>query len=200
MNLHFSGLKRHFLHQFAGNLDNQMNDHWQLDGMRMVERKQDALNTNFLIGLMDDAPNEQVEEPTLHVDVRAQPKVEGDRTLQHLASRIVEEVTFSSTPRQLATQVLNQAGIETKPKPSQTVNTHLRHVGQRAKKIPRSSAPKVRKVKRTSTTSSATPRRRGPPLQTRQRPAIGAEHETPSPSRGSRTGRKKHSRRGLFRR
>ena len=177
-----------------------MNDHSQLDGMRMVERKQDALNTNFLIGLMDDAPKKQVEEPTLHVDVRSQPKVEGDQTLHHLASRIMEEVTFASTPRQLATQVLNQAGIETKPKPNQTVNNHLRHVGQRARKIPRSDAPKIRKVKRTSSAPSTTPQRRGPPLQTRQRPPMGAEHETPSPSRRVRTGRKRQSRRSLFRR
>lgn len=177
-----------------------MNNHSQVDGMRMVERKQDALSTNFLIGLMDDAPQKQVEEPTLHVDVRSQPKVEGDQTLQHLASRIVEEVTFSSTPRQLATQVLNQAGIETKPESNHTVNSHLRHAGQRARRIPRSTAPKIRKVKRTPAAASTKPRRRGPPLQTRQRPAMGAEHETPQPSRRVRTGRKKQSRRGLFRR
>ena len=177
-----------------------MNDHSHLDGMRMVERKQDALSTNFLIGLMDDAPKKQVEEPTLHVDVRTQPKVEGDQTLQHLASRIVEEVTYSSSPRQLARQVLNQAGIETKPKSNQTVNNHLRHVGQRARKIHRSDAPKIRKVKRTKTASSTSPRRKGPPLTTRQRPAMGTEHETPQPSRRARTGRKKQSRRGLFRR
>ena len=102
-----------------------MNDHSKLDGMRMVERKQDALSTNFLIGLMDDAPKKQVEQPTLHVDVRSKPKVEGDQTLQHLASRIVEEVTFSSTPRQLATQVLNQAGIETKPKARHSPSSRL---------------------------------------------------------------------------
>ena len=200
MNSSFSGSKRYFAHRIAGNLDNQMNDHSQLDGMRMVERKQDALSTNFLIGLMDDAPKKQVEQPTLHVDVRSKPKVEGDQTLQHLASRIVEEVTFSSTPRQLATQVLNQAGIETKPKASQTVNNHLRHVGQRARKIPRSSAPKIRKVKRTPTAPSTMPRRRGPPPQTRQRPAIGTEHETAPPPRRVRKGRKKQSRRSLFRR
>lgn len=177
-----------------------MNGHLEVDGMRMIERKQDALSTNFLIGLMDDAPKKQAQQPTLHVDIRPQPKVEGDQTLQHLASRIVEEVTHSSTPRQLATQVLNQAGIDTKTKPSQTVNHHLRHVGQRARKVPRTRALKVRKVKRASTASATTFPRRGPPLQTRQRPAVGAEHETPPPSRRAQTGRKKHSRRSLFRR
>ena len=177
-----------------------MDDHLGLDGMRMVERKQDALSTNFLIGLIDDAPKKQAEEPTLHVDVRSKPSVEGDQTLQHLASRIVDEVTYSSTPRQLATQVLNQAGIETKPKSNHTVNSHLRHVGQRARKVPRSAGQKIRKVKRTSTPSPSRLPRGGPPLQTRQRPAIGAEHETPQQSRRAQTGRKKHSRRGLFRR
>jgi hypothetical protein len=76
----------------------------------------------------------------------------------------------------------------------------LRHAGQRARRIPRSAGPKIRKVKRTSTPSPSRLPRGGPPLQTRQRPAMGAEHETPQPSRRAQTGRKKHSRRGLFRR
>ena len=148
-----------------------MKRHFILDGMRMVERKQDALSTNFLIGLMDEPAKKKARkarDETLHVDVRSKPRVEGDQTLQHLASRIVEEVTVSSTPRQLATQVLNQAGIVTKVEPKRTVNGHLTHVGQRAKKIPRSNGRKIRKVKRAAPVPASPPRRRGPPcLKTR---------------------------------
>jgi hypothetical protein len=180
-----------------------MKSHFASDGMRMVERKQDALSTNFLIGLMDEAPKKKASkamDETLHLDVRPQPHIEGDRTLQHLASRIVEEVTVSSTPRQLATQVLNQAGIVTKVEPKSTVNGHLKHVGLRAKKIPRSNGRKIRKVKRAAAVPASLPRRRGPPAQTRLRPSMGSEHDTAPPPRQVRPSRKKQSRRRLFRR
>ena len=166
--------------------------------MRMGERKQDALSTNFLIGLMDEVPKKK--EPTLHVDVRRRPTVKGDATLEHLASRIVEEVTVSSSPRQLATKVLNNAGIDTRTKKPQTEKSHLRHVGQRARKIPRNPVRKVRKVKRAVPERTAPQRRRGPPSQTRNRPAMGAEQETAPPPRRVRSSKKRQSRRGLFRR
>jgi len=166
--------------------------------MRMVERKQDALSTNFLIGLMEDKPKKEPE--TLHVGVRKRPRVTGDSTLEHLANRIVEEVTVSSSPRQLATQVLNQAGIQTKTKPQQTDNSHLRHVGQRARKIPQSPQRRIRKVKRSEPVVRTRPQRRGPPATTRSRPAMGAEQETAPAPRKVRTSKKKQSRRGLFRR
>ena len=166
--------------------------------MRMGERKQDALSTNFLIGLMDEVPKK--EESTLHVGVRRRPTVKGDATLEHLANRIVEEVTVSSSPRQLATQVLNNAGIETRTKKPQTQNSHLRHVGQRARKIPQSPARKIRKVKRATPDAPLPQRRRGPPSQTRNRPAMGAEQETAPPPRRVRPSKKKQSRRSLFRR
>ena len=179
--------------------------------MRMVERKQDALSTNFLIGLMDDAPKQQAKSrpkrteksDTLHVDVRPKPQVSGDRTLEHLASRIVEEVTVSSSPRQLANQVLNQAGIETRQRPSNVTNAHLRHVGQQSRKIPQTSQRKIRRVKRAVTPSAPVQRRRGPPVQTRTRPAVGTEHEVSPPPRrvkSKKSSRRKQSRRGMFRR
>jgi hypothetical protein len=177
----------------------------------MGERKQDALSTNFLIGLMDDAPKHQAKQKpkrtakkeTLHVGVRPQPQVAGDRTLEHLASRIVEEVTVSSSPRQLANQVLNQAGIETRQVPSNAPNAHLRHVGQRSRKIPHTSQPKIRRVKRAPTSQSPVRQRRGPPVQTRTRPAVGTEHEVSPPPRrvkSKKSSHRKQSRRGMFRR
>jgi hypothetical protein len=168
--------------------------------MRMVERKQDALSTNFLIGLMDDAPKKRVAEQTLHVDVRRQPKVTGDRTLEHLASRIVEEVTVSSSPRQLATQVLNQAGIQTNAKPQRTTNAHLRHAGQPSTKIQQIPTRRIRRVKRTTPVVRTPARRRGPPTQTRSRPAVGGEHAAAPAPRKVAANRKKQSRRGMFRR
>ena len=179
--------------------------------MRMVERKQDALSTNFMIGLMEDGPKEQAKprrrkqanQPELHVNLRPQPVISGDRTLEHLASRIVEEVTVSSSPRQLANQVLNQAGIETKASTHNVTNGHLRHVGQRARKIPQSPQRKVRRVKRVAVEVQPPQRRRGPPAQTRARPAIGAELEvTPAPRRvnSKKSSKRKPSRRGVFRR
>lgn len=195
----------------SGNLHNHLKADNRLDGMRMGERKQDALSTNFLIGLMDDAPKHQakskpkrtVKKETLHVDVRPQPQVSGDRTLEHLASRIVEEVTVSSSPRQLANQVLNQAGIETRQRPSNVTNAHLRHVGQRSRKIHHTSQPKIRRVKRAPTSPSLVRQRRGPPVQTRTRPAVGTEHEVSPPPRrvkSKKSSRRKQSRRGMFRR
>ena len=179
--------------------------------MRMVERKQDALSTNFMIGLMEDGPKEQAKprrrkqekQPELHVEVRPQPRISGDKTLEHLASRIVEEVTVSSSPRQLANQVLNQAGIETKANSQNVTNSHLRHVGQRARKIPQNPQRKVRRVKRAAVEMQPPQGRRGPPAQTRTRPATGAEHDvTPAPRRvqSKKSSRRKPSRRGVFRR
>jgi len=40
--------------------------------MRMVERKQDSLSTNFLLGLMD---NEQNTKDEIRIDVRKAPNV-----------------------------------------------------------------------------------------------------------------------------
>ncbi len=166
--------------------------------MRMVERKQDTLNTNFLIGLMEDGMKK--EDPPLQVNLRRRPQIEGDRTLSHLANRIVEEVTVTSSPRQLATQVLNQAGIETKTVAPKTNNTHLEHVGRRARKIPQSTQIKIRRVKRKPLRQTPPSMRRGPPVSTRNRPAMGAEQDAASLPRQARPSKKKQSRRGLFRR
>jgi hypothetical protein len=100
----------------------------------------------------------------------------------------------------LATRVLNNAGIDTRTKKPQPENSHLRHVGQRARKVPRSPLRKVRKVKRAVPERTAPQRRCGPPSQTRNRPAMGAEQETAPPPRRVRPSKNRQSRRGLFRR
>ncbi len=166
--------------------------------MRMVERKQDTLNTRSLIRLMENGMKK--EDSPLHVNLRRRPQIKGDKTLSHLANRIVEEVTVSSSPRQLATQVLNQAGIETKTVAPKTNSTHLEHVSRRAREIPQSSQPKIRRVKRSPVRQTPPSLRRGPPVATRNRPAVGAEHEGASLPRQARPIKKNQSRRGLFRR
>ena len=52
--------------------------------MRMVERKQDALSKNFLLGLIDDEPKNEGE---IHIDVRKAPRIKSDQTLSHLTKR-----------------------------------------------------------------------------------------------------------------
>ncbi len=115
--------------------------------MRMIEREQVGLTKNFLVSLME----EQLEiQQHLVVDVHNLPIVHNGDTLRHMASRIVEEATTVS-PRGLAKDVLNRAGIDSfDPGEPQIESGHLRHVGRRAKKLVRSqrSSKKRRKVRK----------------------------------------------------
>ena len=135
----------------------------------MVERKQDALSKNFLLGLIDD---ESKSEDELHIEVRKAPRVKGDQSLAHLSKRIVDEVRIT-TPRQRAQSVLKNAGLHTQSNVTQVANSHLQHVGQRARKVALNETPvrRIRRVKkqpeppqlavqaRTSSSDSISPRR-----------------------------------------
>jgi hypothetical protein len=167
--------------------------------MRMVERKQDALSNNFLLGLIDD---EKKTEDEIHIDVRKAPKVKGDQSLAHLAKRIVDEVRVT-TPRQRAQSVLDNVGLHKKSNVTQTSNSHLQHVGQRARRVSLNEEPirRIRRVKK----QPETPRRRrpmrGPPQATRRRPAVGSENETRRSARNaSNTKGKGRKRRSFLRR
>ena len=83
-----------------------------LDGMRMVQRKQDALSSNFLLEMIDDAEKNN----EIKMDVRKAPRIKSDQTLSHLSNRIVDEVRVT-TPRQRAKNVLKTAGISTSHSP-----------------------------------------------------------------------------------
>ena len=161
----------------------------------MVERKQDALSTNFLLGLMDV---EEQDKGELHVDVRKAPRVKGDQSISHLANRIVDEVRVI-TPRQRAQKVLSNAGLAPKSNVTTTFNTHLQHVGQRARKIPLNH-DSVRKVRRVKKQPESTRRRamRGPPPATRSRPATGMEDEVRLSARDSSNSRGKRRKRRSF--
>ena len=125
-----------------------------LDGMHMIERKQDALNGAMLRALMAEHLREEREK------VQHQPIQ--DASFSALASRIVEDARNGKTHKSAASNVLADIGLET---PKQIVEqSPMRHVGQRARKIPLRTR-KVRRVKRSS---------RAPP-QTRGRPPVGHE-------------------------
>ncbi len=165
--------------------------------MRMVERKQDALSKNFLLGLIDDEPKNEGE---LHIDVRKAPQIKSDQTLSHLTKRIVDEVRIT-TPRQRAQSVLKNAGLHTQSNVTQVANSHLQHVGQRARKVSLNETP-VRRIRRVKKQPEPPQRRRsmrGPPQATRSRPSVGSENEVRSSARNqSNSTGKRRKRRSMF--
>ena len=165
----------------------------------MVERKQDALSKNFLLGLIED---ETKSDDEIYIDVRKPPQVKGDQTLAHLTKRIVDEVRIT-TPRQRAQNVLKNAGLHTQSNVTQVSNGHLQHVGQRARKVSlnESTVRRVRRVKK----QPGPPRRRrsirGPPQATRSRPAVGSEKEVKRSARNQSSATvKRRKRRSMFNR
>jgi len=176
--------------------------------MRMVERKQDSMNDAFLFSLMQKQLEEEGEIDELTMDVVKAPRIQGDESLSNLANRIVDEVKTVSAQESLANKVLQQAGIDTSLGAAQpeVVNGHLKHVGQRARKLARreNSTRRVRKVKtRTSPSQlnvnakfSAGKAKRGPPSSTKSRPSIGSEDEVRKSARGKSNKRGRISKRG----
>ena len=127
-----------------------------MDGMHMIERKQDALNGAMLRALMAEHLREE-REKVQHEPIQ-------DASFSALASRIVEDAKSGTTHKSTASNFLSELGVDV---PTHSVEqSPLRHVGQRAKKIPLKPR-RVRKVKRTSRA----------PASTRTRPAVG--HERP---------------------
>lgn len=156
--------------------------------MRMVERKQDSMSDSFLFSLMQKQLEEEEEVDEITMDVVKAPRIQGDETLSNLASRIVDEVKVVKTQKSLANKVLQQAGIDTSLGGAEPIvsNGHLKHVGQRARKLVRreNATRRVRKVKTRAAPSqinrnftSAGKSKRGPPNSTKSRPSIGREDE-----------------------
>ena len=164
-----------------------------MDGMRMVERKQDSMSDSFLFSLMQKQLEEEEEIDEITMDVVKAPIIQGDETLSNLASRIVDEVKVVKTPKSLANKVLQQAGIDTSLGGAEPIvaNGHLKHVGQRARKLVRreNATRRARKDKTRSAPSqinrkpTAGNSKRGPPNSTKSRPAIGREDEARKSSR-----------------
>ena len=156
----------------------------------MVERKQDSMSDSFLFSLMQKQLEEEEEEEVdeITIDVVKAPRIQGDQTLSNLASRIVDEVKVVKTQKSLANKVLQQAGIDTSLGGAEPIvsNGHLKHVGQRARKLVRreNATRRVRKVKTRAEPSqinrnftAAGKSKRGPPNSTKSRPSIGREDE-----------------------
>ena len=127
-----------------------------MDGMYMDERKQDAISESMLKALME----EQEDEQQIEREVRRVKKV--NSTFETLANRIVNDAQNGQSHRSVATSVLSNIGVGITPEGRN--RNPLRHVGQRAKKVPLKSR-RVRRVKRQSKA----------PLRTRHRPAIGQQ-------------------------
>ncbi len=146
----------------------------------MVQRKQDTLTEKFLDSLIEENRIEEGENE-ITLEVKQAPDVEGDESFSNLASRIVDEVVSSRSPADLAKRVLKQAGIDTHEGPAEphVYNGHLRHVGQRARKISHkeNTTLRIRKVKSQARGAPPSLRRRGAPLETRIRPSLGMEDE-----------------------
>ena len=123
--------------------------------MHMIERKQDGLNGAMLRALMAEHLREEREK------VEHQPIQ--DSSFSALASRIVDDARNGMTHRSAATDLLKEIGVQS-PK-TIVEQSPMRHVGQRARKVPLKTR-RVRKVKRTSRA----------PSQTRTRPPIGHDN------------------------
>ena len=129
----------------------------------MDERKQDAINESMLKALL----NEQVDEQQIKREVhRTNQNIS---TFETLANRIINDVQNAQTHRSVANGVLNNIGVKFTPKDK--THNPLRHVGQRARKVPL----KTRKVRRVKRQSRA-------PLRTRHRPSVG-QHPSQMSSR-----------------
>lgn len=147
----------------------------------------------FLFSLMQKQLEEEGEIDEIRMDVVKAPIIQGDETLSNLASRIVDEVKVVA-PKSLANKVLQQAGIDTSLEAAQPIvsNGHLKHVGQRARKLVRreNATRRIRKVKTTTspsqinhTSASGGKSKRGPPGSTKSRPSIGREDEVRTSAR-----------------
>ena len=123
--------------------------------MHMIERKQDGLNGAMLRALMAEHLREEREK------VEHQPIQ--DSSFSALASRIVDDARNGMTHRSAATDLLTEIGVQS-PK-TIVEQSPMRHVGQRARKVPLKTR-RVRKVKRTSRA----------PSQTRTRPPVGHDN------------------------
>ena len=128
----------------------------------MDERKQDAMTKSMMKGFIEEREHEQQIQREVHRIKNT------NSTFETLANRIVNDARNVQTHRSVANSVLSNIGVEIKP--SEGRGSPLRHVGQRAKKVPL----KTRKVRRIKRQSKA-------PLSTRHRPALGQKSTQMSP-------------------
>ena len=175
--------------------------------MHFVEREQETLTDNFADEVLKQAAEVRASSDEITLQLKSKPVVDEDESFANLATRIVDEVISTKSPKSLAEQVLEQAGISTSNDVAEPkiFNGHLRHVGKRARKVSRkqnlSRELKIRRVKRAVRGPPPNLRRMGAPHQTRSRPSIGMEDEIRQSARDSTNIRgKSKKKRRLFRR
>ena len=172
-----------------------------------MEREQGTLSESFSDSVLKQANNQSKTTEEITLQVKPQPVVNDDASFASLATRIVDEVVATKSPKALAKQVLERVGIgnEINSAEPQIFNGHLRHVGRRARKVVRqqngSQQLKIRRVKKAHRGPPPNLRRMGAPPETRVRPAIGMEDEIRRSARDldNKRGKSKRKRR-LFRR
>ena len=172
-----------------------------------MEREQGTLSESFSDSVLKQANNQSKPTEEITLQVKPQPVVNDDASFASLATRIVDEVVATKSPKALAKQVLERIGIgnEIQSAEPQIFNGHLRHVGRRARKVVRkqndSQQLKIRRVKKAQRGPPPNLRRMGAPPETRVRPAIGMEDEIRRSARDldNKRGKSKRKRR-LFRR
>ena len=156
-----------------------------------MEREQETLTDNFADEVLKQAADHKTTSDEIMFHHKSKPVIEGDDSFANLATRIVDEVISTKSPKSLAEQVLEQAGISNSNDVAEPkiFNGHLRHVGKRARKVSRkqnlSRELKIRRVKRAVRGPPPNLRRMGAPPQTRTRPSIGMEDEIRQSARDS---------------
>ena len=156
-----------------------------------MEREQETLTDNFADEVLKQVAEDRSDSDEITLHLKSKPVIDDDESFANLATRIVDEVISTKSPKSLAEQVLEQAGISTNHEVAEPriFNGHMRHVGKRARKVSRkqnlSKEIKIRRVKRSVRGPPPNLRRMGAPPQTRSRPSIGMEDEIRQSARDS---------------
>lgn len=105
----------------------------------MIQRKQDPMISALLRSIMQEQMNEEII-----LDVRAPPRNIKDRSLNHLANRITEDLKIVGSSNDPARKILSELGVRKVPTIENQLQNHrnktkpnIRRVKKvRAKKIP----------------------------------------------------------------
>ena len=78
-----------------------------------MEREQETLTDNFADEVLKQAAEDRSASDEITLRLKTKPVIDGDESFANLATRIVDEVISTKSPKSLAEQVLEQAGIST---------------------------------------------------------------------------------------
>ena len=86
---------------------------FSINGVHFVERKQETLTDNFADEVLKQAAEDRSTSDEITLQLKSKPVIDEDESFANLATRIVDEVISTRSPKSLAEQVLEQAGIST---------------------------------------------------------------------------------------